>query len=69
MQDLSAKCSSLFDSAPPNIQNKALAELKTYEKSMSRIMRDRIEKYRAELLEEIIKSYIVANEYKPERKK
>lgn len=61
--------SRLFDSAPPDIQNRALAELNSYKKKMPQYIKDKIDTdYKSDLLNEIVKSYIVANEYRPERK-
>ena len=58
----------MFDSAPDHIKNKALAELRSYEKTLPRPLTEKIEqKYKKEFLNEIVKSYIVQGLYRKDR--
>ena len=59
----------MFDEAPEHIKNKAIAELRSYLKKLPQPMRERLaEKYSKDLLEEIVKSYIVNGQYRRETK-
>lgn len=57
----------MFDTAPEHIKNKALAELRSYMKTLPRPLREKIEENKKEFLDEIVKSYIVAGLYRKDR--